>query len=608
MTRPDLLALTPDALAALANRGLVKRAAKELDAGAGPAVEIDADGVVRGTFSDGVSSALPPRTTLDAAVCSCGAPGVCRHRIALVLAYQRSCGPADAPPAEVWSPGSVTDDELVALFGEPAVRRADRTRRAGYQAKVRRPTTEDPTAVAELPTCVVSFLVPGDLAFARTDATIAHRDEAVVLAVWAFRVADELGLTGSSRFDVGGGPAAAADLRTVGALLEELLEEGAAHASPVLDATWLRLQRDLVTRKLHWPAAAIDDLLGQLDAYRARSAAYEAERFAELVTELHARATATGSRSEVLGADEPAETPLRRVRLTALGCRMRTEQAADVYFASGEVVLVHRDTALRTARTLAAANVVSESASRSASRVLKLKTSRVAKTSVTPVGTAWADLPAALVVHDLAQAEAQLAALPPRVVRARVAAELVRVVRIAGVEHVGYDPAAQRVEAVITDVAGRSATVEMTHRSVSPHALDALADALRAGPLHVSGSLRRARGRIVIDPLAVHTESGVVVPDLAGTSTSPVLEHTTTTTEPISAAVSSALTVLAEAAHRGLHHLPPSLPARLREVAAELHQTGLRTSAGLVNAFVEEPAPRTWLAAHLRLLVTAEFR
>ena len=56
MTRPDLLALTPDALAALANRGLVKRAAKELDAGVVPALDTDPAGAVQGKFPDGTTT------------------------------------------------------------------------------------------------------------------------------------------------------------------------------------------------------------------------------------------------------------------------------------------------------------------------------------------------------------------------------------------------------------------------------------------------------------------------------------------------------------------------------------------------------------------------
>ncbi|NEA24335.1 hypothetical protein, partial [Actinomadura bangladeshensis] len=99
-TRADLLSLTPDALAALANRGLVKRAAKDLDAGGGPAITAAPDGGIAGTFPDGTETCLPAGAGLEAATCSCAATGTCRHRICLVLAYQRTAAPAAEPDAE----------------------------------------------------------------------------------------------------------------------------------------------------------------------------------------------------------------------------------------------------------------------------------------------------------------------------------------------------------------------------------------------------------------------------------------------------------------------------------------------------------------------------
>jgi hypothetical protein len=611
VTRPDLLALTPDALAALANRGLVKRAVKELDAGVVPTLDTDPAGAVQGKLPDGTTPTLPPNTSLDAARCSCGAAGVCRHRIAVVLAYQRT--QEAGAPAELWSPGTVTDEDLAALMGERTLRRARRALQAGYRAKLRRPTAEDQTAQAELPTCTVTFLVPGDLSYVHTDAV--DRDEAMALAVWAFREADAQGGAAEGRdtedrdaVDVGGSPTTATDLTAVTDLLDQLLLDGATNASEVLDVAWQRLHRDLTAQRLHWPAAVITDLLAQLAAYRQRSADYEAEHFAALLTELHARTTATGARAEVLGPDEPAETPLKRVRLTALGARLRTATTADVYFASGDVVLVQRDTALRTGQRLAASNVVSESATRSASRAVTLKTSRVAKTSLTPVGTAWDHLPQALVVDDYEAAAARLAELPPRQVRARVEAELVRAVRVAEVSDLAYDPAAQRLTATLHSPTGTTCALEAAHRAVAPNSLDALVAALRANPTTITGAVRRHRGTLVVDPLAVHTEAGVVVLDLA-TDTSPQpLPPGSTTTDPVSAAVDTALTVLAEAAHRGLDHLSNSLLARVREVGAHLHGTGLRTAAAQVTAFADGPAATTWLRANLRLLVTADAR
>ena len=69
--RTDLLALTPDALAALTNRGLVKRAGKEDRAAS---LRTDADGTVHGGFPGGPTASLPPGG-LDAARCTCGAAG-----------------------------------------------------------------------------------------------------------------------------------------------------------------------------------------------------------------------------------------------------------------------------------------------------------------------------------------------------------------------------------------------------------------------------------------------------------------------------------------------------------------------------------------------------
>ncbi|MET0423530.1 MAG: hypothetical protein ABW046_06625, partial [Actinoplanes sp.] len=75
--RADLLALTPGTLAELTNRGLVKRAVRELEREA-PELSEDAGGVVRAVFPDGTITELPPGG-LEAGKCGCGALGVCRH-------------------------------------------------------------------------------------------------------------------------------------------------------------------------------------------------------------------------------------------------------------------------------------------------------------------------------------------------------------------------------------------------------------------------------------------------------------------------------------------------------------------------------------------------
>lgn len=632
MQRSDLLALTQDALGALANRGLVKRAAKEVSAGAGPTVEVDEDGTVRGRFADGVESALPVHVSMDAASCTCGAKGVCRHRIAVVLAYQQQQDET-APPFVRWSPGDLDDAVLCTALGDRVITAARRTHRAGYPVRLHRPTPENPAASAELPLCTVQFLVPGALGYVHTDAAATKRDEFVALAVWAFREADERGLTDDVvQFDAGGATEPdRADLRAVVELADQLLRDGAAHSSPSLDAALRRAQRELADSNLHWPAAAAADLADQLAAHRSRTAHYRAERLAELITELHARQRSTGARSQVLGSDEQAETPLRRVRLTALGCRVRgttQDRTAAIYFASGPIVLVlrHRwelsdgaaptghDLASRrlsgsTLGKLAAANVVSESATRSASRAVRLSSSRVSTTSITPVGNTWESLPETIVVRDLAAACTSIAALPPRLIRPRVEAELVRVVEIADVHAIGYDPGAQRLDAVVADSSGTTATISATYSGICPAALDALANALQERPRFVSGSLRLLKGSLVIEPFAVQTDSGLIVPDLApGTGDSPLAGQDRPDTNTIGSTVDAALAVCAEAAHRGLSHIPPGLCTRLDNTAHQLHRVGLHTTAALMSTFAQTTTVDSWVDVHIRLLTIAEFR
>jgi hypothetical protein len=646
--RADLLALDTDALVALANRGLVKRAAKELDAGAVPLVSADEDGTVRARFADDVEAAFPVGAVLETASCTCPAMGVCRHRIGLVLAYQRQTpGEATAPPEETpgeWSPGNIGDDVLRQVLGSRLVTAARRRFAAGYPAHLDRGS---PPRV-DLPTCTVRFLVPGELGYAHTDATGPDRGEAIALAVWAFRAADERGLSDRElRLDVGGpapGSAGRTGIEPAVELATELLFEGAMHAGPVLGAALRRMRENVAGQGLHWAAGTLDDLAGQLDAYADRGARYEATRYASLLTEVHARqraAAGTGPRPEVLGADVPGRTPLRRIRLVGLGCRIGgtlDDRVADVFFAhAGEgTVLVlrrrwdaerdrgatgHELAGRRVARTtlgaLATANLISESASRSASRVVHIAAGRIAKTTVTPVGTSWEGLPGSAVVTDLAAARRTLEDLPPRLIRARVEAEFVRVVRISEVRGLGYDPGDQRLEAQVVDADGGTATVSAEYRSECPGALDALAAALggdRGEPRFISGSLHRGRGTLMIDPVAILTTDGVTVPDLApGEGDTDLDAYGGHRPARLGAALDTALTTLAEIAHRGLRHATPGVHARIEESATELRRVGLGTSADALTGFLAacrtgdpEAMGGTWVDAQLRLITTAE--
>ncbi len=623
--RADLLALTPDELAALANRGLVKRAQKDIDAGRGPIVDTAEDGEVRGRFQDGVEVVFPPGGALGAAACTCGAPGVCRHRIAVVLGYRHH--PGAAPEFTAWSPGDIGDDALTAEFGARAVTAARRAWQAGPAVRLRRPTAADPVAVAELPAATVRFPVPAELGYAHTDA--ADRAQQVAIAVWAFREADTRGLTDADiRFAVGGPAAAPVPSAPALEIVARVLHDGVANASPVLRASIGRIAADLAEAGLRWPAAAMSELGDQVDAYATRSARHRVERCAELLAELPARFRATGPPSLVLGTDEQPETRLRRIRLTALGARVSGgpgERRAQIYFTAdgsvlvltarwdtgGEQVTGHdlagRRIAGTTLAVLAAANVVAETAVRSASRALRLGTSRAGTVSVTPIGAAWDDLPS--VVRDFRAAADRLANLPPKLIRPRVEAEDVAVVRIAEVCELGYHPGAQRLDAVIADAHGTRARITATHSGACPGRLDALNNALAANPTQLSGALTRTGGELRIDPLAIRTEEGIHIPDLAADDrTEPLGPPPPPEEDPLRMALEEAESLLAEAAHRGLAHAPPTLRTRADRAAQKLTATGLHTTAAEVRTFAAEWTPEAWTAAQIRVLTTAELR
>ena len=645
--RADLLALTEDSLAALANRGLVKRAAKELAAGTGASITVNADDILRAEFPDGVVTGLRADVPLADATCSCSAAGLCRHRIGLVLAYQLlytssapkpttgmpDADPPDQIPADRWTPGEIPDSELERAFGARSIDEARRTLKAGFQAVVHRPTASRKPRV-ELPTCTVTFQIPGDPTYATTDAIELKRGEAVTLAVWAFRAADALGLDGeSTHVSVGGTgdgtPANSAAIALLYAveLVESLLLDGASAAGPLLIGNLQRASRDLTAASLLWPAAIIDELIAQLDWYLQRNARYELSRLADLVTEFLGRIRAATaptrdprlpSTAQILGTAEPARTELRRIRLIGLGCRIDggpQHRTAELYFAhphDGTVLVLRREwkfdgteeeapstQQLRTRRVagaplhvLAACNLVSEAASRSASRTVAFGASRLAKTTVTPVGEAWSQLPDSVSVSDFAALARRLSARAPRFLRPRVEAEDIYVLTAAEVEWVGYDPAAQCLEAVVRDQHGNPARIRAPYRSICPPALDALGAALTAtdtSPLMISGKVTVRAGELLVDPIALWNggKHQPIVPDLAPADEADALPSTArrvdqdTATPPLHDAVAT----LAEHAHRGLDRTGDVSRAAIEQLAASLARTGFNAVAALLTEY-----------------------
>ncbi len=119
--RPALAALDDEALAALANKGLVRRARKDLEQAPGEIVAADDEGL---QVRIGAETVDVPANPVQAS-CTCPAGGVCRHILAALILLRETAEPT--PPGEaVPSPDAAA--ELMAIDDETLQRLAGKAR------------------------------------------------------------------------------------------------------------------------------------------------------------------------------------------------------------------------------------------------------------------------------------------------------------------------------------------------------------------------------------------------------------------------------------------------------------------------------------------------
>jgi hypothetical protein len=547
---PDpLLRLTLEALTQLTNVGLVKRAQREVEAGTLPTLARADDGSLQAEFKDGVRTVFAPGAGIADARCSCGA-ALCRHRLIVVLAWQRQA--TDSAPAAqtLRSPGAIDDAALKTWTGPTAWAQAERLRSSGLLIDVRRASAIDPVATALLPQATVRFHGGDDPGAAQSDAAVSDHRACVVIGVWAFRAADsESPDAPQVRVQLGSRVIAASGVdtplaRLIAGLIQHGLADGGARHAPALTdaldtagrlgATWLQL--------------ALQALEAWLAAFDARSARFHVAEGLALLAELGARTRAARGNGEVaaqhaLGVGERLETPLARVRLRALGLRIE----ADGEQRMARVALHDPDTSARIAwgcrwdnagatgaasvtrgqqarvsnsgrlAELAHGQLVTVSARRRADGELRLGSGHGGRTSLLGQSADWSELPSALVVTRLADWRAARAHLPPALLRPRHALAEHIVFAPTTISEVGFDPATQSVHALLTDADDECILLTRSWESAAAGALDALARALTASaPVrHVSGVLRETGSLPELDPWALSDGTQLSIPDLA---------------------------------------------------------------------------------------------
>ena len=267
MSRPDLMALSPDDLAVLTNRGTVKRAQRKLESGEirGDLDEA-ADGEVSARWSDSVECRLPPAKVIGEGRCTCAATELCRHLIRTVLAYQKRV--VDAPaggdeagtqaePSGPWDPGLIGDDALAAAFKPAALAKARGEFQQGLLVELVRGAK--PSARFHVPPHTVRFLVPGDIRYTHCDCAEPAPCRHVPPAVWAFRMLEPSATAGFVSTQKAALPVPTSLLDDLESMLLEWVEHGTSSAPRAWGDRLTRMESRCRDEDLTWPGEVVGE-------------------------------------------------------------------------------------------------------------------------------------------------------------------------------------------------------------------------------------------------------------------------------------------------------------------------------------------------------------
>jgi hypothetical protein len=550
MPREDLLHLTPDDLAALTNRGTVKRAQRELEANEVTAdLAEDAKGTVVAQWSDGVTCTLPGGKTLSDARCTCPATELCRHAVRTVLAYQLS-NASDAPKGEgetapapvAWNPGDISDDELAKHFKPVALGQARAQYEKGLLVELLK--SHKPSVRFHDLACTLWFQVPGDPRYVHCDCAGAPPCAHVPLAVWAFRHLPEGQFAGIVSTQKRSLPVPVEALDRVESVLLEGAETGLAGAGPAWRDKLARAEATCRDAALVWPADVLADLVHRYEQYAAHDARFAPDEFADLVGELALRADAirndTGAVPQPLvrGSANDRVTELGSARYIGLGCGVKVSRRCATVVAylqdadSGSMVAVSREfpdpaddspdqpkpfwqlaqtVAVKgaTYAMLGAGQLLAAGGKRSTSYQLVL-----GRTSATVNMQAytWEQLRPPVLAERFADARARLGALPPAALRTRRVAENFQVCAVREVEYAAFRPDTQTVEAVVFDAGGEPALLRHPFTGRGEEGAERMLARLTAEPgalRFVAGHARLSGAHLVIEPVALVFDGAV---------------------------------------------------------------------------------------------------
>ncbi|MED9680231.1 SWIM zinc finger family protein [Escherichia coli] len=590
--RPELLELTPQALTALSNAGFVKRSLKELENGNVPEISHE-NGALIATFSDGVRTQLANGQALKEAQCTCGASGMCRHRVMLVLSYQRLC--ATAQPTEKkeeeWDP-AIWLKELATL--------PDATRKRAQALVAKGITIElfcapDEIPSARLPMSDVRFYSRSSIRFARCDCIEGTLCEHVVLAVQAFVEAKTqqaefthlIWQMRSEHVTSSDDPFASEEGKTCRQYVQQLSQAlwlGGISQPPIhYEAAFSRAQQAAERCNWRWVSESLRQLRASVDAFHARASHYHA-----------------------------GEAKLDHLRLVSLGmrCWQDIEQyGLRIWFTdpdTGSILHLSRSwqrseqenspAATRRlfsfqAGALAGGQIISQAAKRSADGELLLAT-RNRLSSVVPLSPdAWQMLSAPLRQPGIVALREYLRQRPPACIRPINQVDNLFILPIAECISLGWDSSRQTLDAQVISGEGEDnvLTLSLPASACSPFAVERMAALLQQtdDPVSlVSGFVSFVEGQLTLEPRVMMTKTRAWALDA---ETAPVAPLPSASVLPVPPTAHQLLmrcqALLIQLLHNGWRYQEPSAIGEAELLANDLTAVGFYRLAHVLGQF-----------------------
>lgn len=552
---PELLELTPQALTALSNAGFVKRSLKELENGNIPQISHE-NGTLIATFSDGTRSQLAGGQALKEAQCSCGAIGMCRHRVMLVLSYQRLCATSQpTEKEEEWNP-AIWLEELTTL-PTATHKRAQSLVAKGITIELFCAPGEIPSA--RLPMSDVRFYSRSSIRFARCDCIEGTLCEHVVLAVQAFAQAKTqqaefthlIWQMRSEHVASNDDPFASDEGKACRQYVQQLSQAlwlgGISQPLLHYEVAFSRAQQAAERCNWRWVSESLRQLRASIDASHARASHYHAGECLHQLAALNSRLNCAQEMARrdgvsevppmpwrtVVGAGIAGEAKLDHLRLVSLGMRCWQDfqqYGLRIWFSdpdTGSILHLSRSwsrseqekapAATRRlftfqAAALAGGQIVSQAARRSAEGELLLGT-RNRLSSVVPLSPdAWQMLGAPLRQPGIVALREYLCQRPPACIRPLNQVDNLFILPVAECLSLGWDSSRQRLDAQVISGEGEDnvLTLSLPASTSAPFAVERMASLLQQqdDPVClVSGFVSFVEGQLTLEPRVMMTQT-----------------------------------------------------------------------------------------------------